>query len=137
MSLPPTMASAASALLPGVLREIEALIGLAGTLRLAETYGGVRLYVPMQMHDGHALAQLLGLDAAQRLAEVFGGIEHFDIPKAAAVTRAVRNRQMAAERAQAGLSIRQLALKYQLTERQVRNILGEAEEDDGQAGLFG
>ena len=32
--------------LPGTLRDIAALIGLPSTLKLVETYGGVRLYVP-------------------------------------------------------------------------------------------
>lgn len=120
-----------TSLLPGVLREIEPLIGMAATLRLVEAYGGVRLYVPRQMHARHPLARLLGLDAAQRLAEMFGGEEHFDIPRAVAIARQVRNRQLRSERNEK--SQRELALQYGLTERQVRNILGD--QDDAQQEL--
>ena len=78
--------------LPGVLREFERIVGLPATLRIVSIYGGVRLYVPRQMHAGHPLAVLIGVDAAQRLAEVYGGEEHFDIPRAVAIARASRNR---------------------------------------------
>jgi uncharacterized protein (DUF433 family) len=122
-------------LLPGILREFADLIGLPATLRLVESYGGVRLYVPQRLAEDHPLALLIGASAARQLADVYGGEEHFDIPRAVAIARQVRNRRLREERDR-GMSHRDLALKYGLTERQVRNILGEA-VDDRQAELFG
>ncbi len=121
-------------LLPGVLRDIASLIGLPGTLELLKHYGGVRLYVPKRFDPDHALVKVLGHAAVVKLIEHFGGEDHFDIPKAQAAANALRNAGIRAEYAE--LSQRQLALRYDLTERQVRNILAGVEEDDGQGDLF-
>ncbi|MHB1333415.1 MAG: Mor transcription activator family protein [Sulfuriferula sp.] len=121
--------------LPGTLRDIAALIGLPGTLKLVETYGGVRLYVPKRLDAEHELARLLGLEHAAKLAATYGGELHFDIPRAVAATRAARNRCIKADRA-SGSTHRQLALANSLTERQIRTILGEEAEDDRQELLF-
>ncbi len=119
--------------LPGVLQEIAELIGLPATLKLVESYGGVRLYVPKRIDDDHALARLIGLDNARLLSDAYGAEEHFDIPRAVAATRAVRDMQIRTDRKT--MTHRELALKYGLTERQIRNILQE-EDDDRQVGLF-
>lgn len=121
--------------LPGVLQEIAELIGLPGTLKLVETYGGVRLYVPKKIDAAHDLSRLIGLEQATALAEIYGGEDHFDIPRAVAATRAVRDARIRADRAD-GMTHRELALRNGLTERQIRNILGDEPEDDRQVGLF-
>lgn len=121
-------------LLPGVLQEIAGLIGLPATLRLMQNYSGVRLYVPARFDPDHPLVKIVGHAAALKLVENFGGEEHFDIPKARAAVIAVRNASIRAEYCE--LSQRQLALKYNLVERQVRNILAGVEADDGQDNLF-
>lgn len=123
-------------LLPDSLQEMAAVIGFGGVLALVREYGGVRLYVPRTLPAEHILITLLGTAAAQRLAAEYGGREHFDIPRAEGLMRAVRNRRIRADRA-AGLSLRELALKYRLTERAVSNILGSEPVDDGQVDLFG
>ncbi len=114
-------------LLPGILQEIAALIGLPATLKLAQKYGGVRLYVPQLLPEDHVLVDLVGLEAARKLAEHYGGLVHFDIPKADAIRIALRNSKIRAE--WPTLSQRELALKYCLTERQVRKILAMKQQD--------
>ncbi len=121
-------------LLPGILQEIAGLIGLPATLQLVRYYGGVRLYVPKRFDPDHVLVKVVGHAAAAKLVENFGGEDHFDIPLARAAVLAVRNASIRVEYCE--LSQRQLALKYSLTERQVRNILTGVEEDDGQTDLF-
>lgn len=121
-------------LLPGILRELVDLIGLTATQQLVERYGGVRLYVPKQFDPDHALVKLIGPAATAKLVGAFGGQDHFDIPKALSATIAVRNAHIRAESKE--FSQRALALKYNLTERQIRNILTGTEEDDGQGDLF-
>lgn len=121
-------------LLPGILRDIARLIGLPGTLQLVKHYGGVRLYVPKRFDPDHVLVKVLGQPAVIKLIEHFGGEAHFDIPKALVAANAVRNAGIRGEYAE--LSQSQLARKYNLTERQVRNILSGAEDDDPQADLF-
>lgn len=125
-------------LLEPILQDIVELIGLPHTMRLVETYGGVRLYVPKQsLEDDHDLVRLIGREAAEKLQTIYGGESHFDIPKAERALRAVRDAEIRAARtARTGrMSVRELALKYGLTERNIRYILGEM-EDDRQVGLF-
>ncbi|WP_256324968.1 Mor transcription activator family protein [Nitrosomonas sp. Nm132] len=78
---------------------------------------------------------IVGIDAALKLVELFGGLDHFGIPKAQAISVALRNSKIREE--WPTLSQRQLALKYGLTERQVRKILAvEQQEESRQMGLF-
>lgn len=122
-------------LLPGILQEIAELIGLPATLKLVSHYGGVRLYVPKRLPADHILITIVGEAAALSLVERFGGLDHFDIPKAQAISVALRNRKIREE--YPSLSQRKLALKYGLTERQVRKILAvEQASETRQMGLF-
>lgn len=123
------------ALLPQSLQAMADVIGLDGVLALVKAFGGVRLYVPTRLPDEHILVELLGRGAAERLAAEYGGQPHFDIPRAEGLVRALRNRRILADRA-AGRSLRELALQYRLTERQVAKIVAPA-DDDNQVDFFG
>ena len=48
--------------------ELEALIGEAAFVRLAEAFGGTRLFVPVKMAAAHEIAKAIGLEAAKRLS---------------------------------------------------------------------
>lgn len=122
-----------TSLLPGILQEIAELIGMAAMLKLVAKYGGVRLYVPKTIATGHDLVELIGRQAAETLADHFGG-EMLEIPKALLANVALRNVEIKQEYKY--LSQRQLALKYNLTERQVRNIVYDEQPNDIQMGLF-
>lgn len=121
-------------LLPPILQDLVELIGLHATMQLVHAYGGVRLYVPkLALESDHTLIRLIGNDAAKKLQAMYGGEPHFDIPKAERALRAVRDADIRNRRLHT--SVRQLALEYHLTERQIRTICGEM-EDDRQVGLF-
>lgn len=96
------------------------MIGEEKTAILVQYLGGVRLYVPAKIHAEHSLAAWLGLDVAQRVCEEFGGLS-VEIPRLVDLRRAERNTQILADMA-AGMSQRSCALKYQMTERNIRNI---------------
>ena len=123
--------------LPQQLRQIAALVGLQATLILVHNYGGVRLYVPVNMTPDHIIARLIGFDLALKLAAEFGGMDHFDIPRAAGALRLVRNREIA-EKFIKGKTLRQLALEYLMTERAIQKILAYCgtTQEDRQAALF-
>ena len=121
-------------LLPLVLRDIAALIGLPATMRLVEAYGGTRLYVPKRFDPDHPLVKLLGHDNAARLVEQYGGSEHFDIPFAARAVRALRDREIRRQGAR-GMTRRELAIRNRISERHIRRIVG-GETDDSQGSLF-
>jgi len=92
------------------------------------------MYVPKRFDPDHPIVKLLGHAAAAKLIEAYGGLEHFDLPKGEVAIKACRDRQLRADRA-AGLTYATLALRYALTERQIRNICGP-EEEDRQNSLF-
>lgn len=120
--------------LPGVLKEVAALIGLPATLNLVRAYGGTRIYVPTRFDPDHPIVKLVGHEAAAKLIQTYGGWEHFDLPKADIAVKAARDNQIRRDRG-LGATQAQLAVRYSLTERQIRNICGP-EEDDRQSGLF-
>lgn len=123
--------------LPERARAIAELIGMPATLKLVERYGGMRIYVPQTIPPAHTLVDLIGRDAAERLARAFGGDEHFDLPRCTVAARRVRDALLVADFL-AEMSHRQLAGKYQLTERGVRKIIARAgiSADDRQPVLF-
>lgn len=119
--------------LPATLQEMERLIGTKAVLLLVEKYGGVRFYVPQKIRAGHDLAKLIGIEAAEKLARDYGGGTH---EIARALLASIDRRNIEIKNEYKTLSQRQLALKYQLTERQIRNIVTGAGADDNQMGLF-
>lgn len=48
--------------------ELETLIGEAAFVRLAEAFGGTRLYIPTKMTARHEIARAIGLEAAKTLS---------------------------------------------------------------------
>lgn len=47
--------------------ELEALIGTAALVRLAEAFGGTRLFIPTTMTASHPIAKAVGSEAAKVL----------------------------------------------------------------------
>lgn len=123
--------------LPQQLQQVADIIGLQAALVLVKHYGGVRLYVPIQMTPEHILSRLIGFETALKLSKEFGGMDHFDIPRATGALRVVRNRQIA-DKYVKGKTLRQLALEYFMTERGIVKILAgvETSQADRQAKLF-
>jgi hypothetical protein len=123
--------------LPETVLEMVELIGMPAALKIVESYGGVRLYVPQTIVPDHPLEQLIGRTNAEKLAARYGGEHHFDIPRCVEAARHARDDAIAAEFL-AGASYRTLAQRYRLTERSIGNILTRKRitEDDRQTSLF-
>lgn len=119
--------------LPPILREIAELIGLPATLALVRHAGGTRLYVPVKYDPDHPLAKVLGHAATVQLIEMHRG-EAIDLPKGEIAIKAARDQQIRADRHV--YTHAQQAIRWGLTDRQIRSILGPAEKDEKQAGLF-
>ncbi|WP_286695001.1 Mor transcription activator family protein [Spongiibacter sp. UBA1325] len=117
----------ASANLPSSLTDVVHAIGLNATLTLVEHLGGTRVYVPEQLPDSHLLARLLGHRAAHALAATFPG-EALDLPRCTQALRHARDQLIRQARA-GGASVRSLALKHGLTERQIYVILAAGEQE--------
>lgn len=106
---------------PGICQEVEQLIGEEATEKLIAEYGGVCLYIPGNLNDeNHPLCLLLGKQAAQHLADEFGGMQVY-LPRNIARKIAQRNTQIMLDK-ESGMSQRDLARKYRMTTRNIRNI---------------
>ena len=105
---------------PGVFQEVSQLIGEEAAAKLVAPYGGTRLYIPGTLKTEHILCQLLGQKAAQQLTDEFGGMT-LEIPRDVMSLIRQRNELILIDRAK-GMTQRQLALKYRLTERTIRKI---------------
>ena len=60
---------------PAEIVALIAVIGEDATLRLVETHGGIRTYVPRTVSAKSALAQSIGVEAARGLSREFGGMK--------------------------------------------------------------
>jgi Mor transcription activator family len=115
-------------ILPGVLREMVDLIGLPATMQIVQRHGGTRLWVPALIETlapDHKLVKLVGMTSARTLSEQYGG-ETLEIPKAERALRAIRDKAIREQWPHKSQS--QLAIEYNLTERQVRTILSSIEQ---------
>lgn len=119
-------------LLPESCLEWAEVVGVNNVLKIISKYGGTRVYVPVEIDDRHPIAQLIGLKYAKNLAAYCGG-DYLEPPMGLVAKLSVRNAQIKQE--SMVLSQSQLARKYRLTIRQIRNIVNDG-IDDEQLELF-
>lgn len=103
--------------LPFVVQDIANLIGLEDALKLIDRYKGTPMYVPMQVKTDGVILKLIGLNNTIKLIKQFGG-ETLDMPKCSAAIRTIRNNIII----NSSLSVCEIAKKFDLTPRQIRNI---------------
>ena len=98
--------------------ELISCIGRDGLEAIQRRYQGSRMYVPKVMIKEHPLAQLIGLQAAKKLSDKHPA-SLFTITRSLLVRK--RNSSIIKER-QLGIAANDVALRYGLTARTVRNI---------------
>jgi len=121
-------------LLPESMADLVDIIGLPAVLKLMDSLGGTEVWVPQRIPHNHPLVEAAGPEAAQTLCEYMAG-ERFKVPRGRAFKMEVRNRAIRRER-QEGAKLADLALRYELTDRQVMNILNADPADDRQQDMF-
>lgn len=119
------------------LTEIVEVIGEAAALKLVHKYGGTSPRLPALRNctTEHDLAVVIGLDLLTKLVVVTGGARWLYVPKCAKGLREARNREIVAAYT-AGEPVEVIARRYNLSDRQVWNILKQTVVDDGQSSLF-
>lgn len=105
------------------------LIGEDALTRLCIVFGGVKLYVSNSEQLRHKLEIIVGADAAQKIIEAYPG-ESIEIPNLKPLVLEKRNRGIFADRE--SMTMRELAMKYDLTERQIRSILNNNDDSKEQ-----
>lgn len=114
------------------LAEIAEVVGVNEALRLSEAFGGQEgCNVPKTPRPDHPWVQPLGWEAFCKLCQAYGG-GRIDIPRNA-FAKTVKAKM--AELKQRGLSHRAIALQLRCTERYVRMVMNEG-QDDRQGSLF-
>jgi hypothetical protein len=118
------------ALLPGQLKVIARECGWECMWLVWRHYGGTELTFPHTVESGHTLAQTVGLDNAQKLCAAFAPRTLY-IAKGhgaqLAIRNGLRNAAILADR-KAGLKQAEIARRYNLSNRQVINILNGHEQ---------
>jgi DNA-binding transcriptional regulator LsrR (DeoR family) len=111
--------------------ELETLIGEEALVRLAEAFGGTRLYVPVNIPSNHEIVRAIGEKAAQKLSERLAP-DYIRVPLA----REQRARQYRA----AGRTNPQIARALGITETGVDKLFARVKKRDAQEdqpSLFG
>ena len=112
-------------LLPPVTRRIVAAIGVAGTMRLLKARGGIRLWLPKNGDRSNVLQDILGREHTAQLLAAFPDADVISLPKADKLLAQIRDAAIRSEH-DAGDSLAVLALRYDLTERHVLNVVQSA-----------
>lgn len=107
--------------LTNTMQPVLDAIGFDATITLVAALGGTRQVLSAPPGPYDAVARLLGADAAARLVSAIGA-GPLDIPRCLSWMLARRNEEICA-RYLAGETQAELALRFRLTERHVRNIV--------------
>lgn len=78
--------------------------------------------------DLREVAELIGLDNTMLLVERWGG-GYIVVPKCEELRREIRDNEIRALYDAGGVTIRELAVKYNLTTRTINTVLGKENED--------
>lgn len=106
--------------LPESMRYLLQLLPLQAVLTIIEAYGGTRLYVPLYPQPDAGLGQLIGIQAAQAMASYAGG-SVLEIPLVIKIQQRLKHMAVLNSLAN-GVSQREAARAFGMTERNVRNI---------------
>lgn len=104
-----------------MIDELIALIGEEAFANLACVFGGTKLYVGASENMMRKLTIVVGEEAAHKMIHAYSG-GWIDIPKYTSPELALRNRRIVQDY-DAGITLRQLVQKYELSERQICNVL--------------
>lgn len=122
-----------------VRTQLIELIGHGAALSLCAAFGGTEVYIPNRLTNDHRIVKAIGLEAAQKLADYTGNGRgsggRLEVPRGTSASLALRNQAIREDLAD-GLSKTQLALRYGLTTRRVRQICNETPEQDDQGNFF-
>ncbi len=120
-------------LLPESLQELADHIGLEATLKLAEAYPCIPVYIPASAKENHPIATLIGLEAFEVLTTIYAG-DTIKLAKVDAARRQIKHCALRRMKEQ-GYSNRQVAILFDYSLRHVER-LNRAQGDEEQHDLF-
>lgn len=123
--------------LPPQIRLLVACIGLPATFALLRQRGGSPYTVPVHGEHSKVLANIMSVESAKALSKAYGG-QTLTLPKIDKAMNQIRNRCICTA-AEQGDSLSILAKRFDLTTRQISNILasgGQSNLCESQHDLF-
>lgn len=111
------------------LHRLAEVIGPASTVRLAEVYGGIRIYVRATPTVKDPIVQVIGIDKARLLAAEYGG-RNLEIPRGA------HKDLKKARIIDATGPSRSVAQELGCTHRYVNKVRADLQDNTPQPGLF-
>lgn len=121
--------------LPASFENLQQLIGNEATQRLTQKFGGTRIFIRRQFHALQKACDLLSIDQARVLSQNFGGRT---ILIASCKKQKLNQRNILIQNAYIdGWSVDRLALEYQLSSRQVYNIISNGNRKKNREQLKG
>lgn len=114
--------------LPELAKEMVSVIGVEDTIRMVKVYGGMTIaFSDERRPDVGSRRDIIERLIGKKKATAF--FRHFAnrvlyVPRCVSAINRVRNRQVCTDAA--SLSVPELAMKYQLSERMIWNILKES-----------
>ena len=107
-----------------ILHEIAEVIGTGSAVKLGQSMGGARVYVPARAAHDHPLSLAVGQEQAQKLCDYYSG-DTIEIPSKR-LFRQIRDQVIQQDyrhlRLKRGCKADHLAIKYGLSRRQILNI---------------
>lgn len=107
--------------MPPLFRELAGRIPIRLLFKLADTFGGTRVYVPSHPNPSSLLAGVLSPEEFTTLCANLRGVE-ITVPRAYALRRVLRNREIVA-RVAACQKVRDVARHFKLDERTIWKVL--------------
>lgn len=117
------------ALMPPVLQQIAEIAGPEAAVRVARELGGRRIYLAPRPGPRNPLTRVLGKPLATAIAETLGSGD-LEVPSARPLLNWYAARQLRRE----GWTTRQIARHLNLTERRIRQLVGDIRLDPNAAG---
>ena len=106
-----------------MIAELIALIGEEAFIKLACVFGGTKIYISSTEETKQRMDVVIGSKLSDKLIKTYHS-SWIDIPRQAATKLLLRNKAIVKD-FDDGFSPRQIALKFELSERQIWNILGK------------
>ncbi len=118
------------------LNKIVEAIGQQAAMKLVENFGGTLIYLPLpkNIHADNEIAKAIGVEAVSQLARAWdfdGDVDRrLEIPRASEQRLALKKNGILRDREH--MTERQVARKYNLSQRSIRRIVAEANAVGGE-----
>lgn len=119
--------------LPPQLRQLVKTIGLYDSYRLIEERGGIRIFIPENPDNANVLKGIISDDSTKKICAAFA-TKTIELPKLDKIKIQLRNTSIYVDSKL--MNNPQLARKYDLTRKQIINILNTFRKEDPTPDMF-